>query len=156
AGPGRSRFTNSLGMEFIRVPKGKFWMGGGDGKSGDKEVNIPHDFFLGKYEVTQEEWFKVMGNQPSHFTHRDPAARLMKNVSPAERRRLPGESVSWKNCQEVVNGLNEKVKENGGVSRLPTAGEWEYACRGGPLPKKEDYGFDFYLDHPANMLPPEG
>ena len=61
-------FTNSLGMEFVLVPKGKSWLGGGGGKPGDKEVEIAEDFYLGKYEVTQEEWQKVMGENPSHFS----------------------------------------------------------------------------------------
>ena len=56
------RYTNSLGMEFVLVPRGKAWLGGGGGKPGDKEVEIKEDFYLGKYEVTQEEWEKVMGN----------------------------------------------------------------------------------------------
>ena len=48
-------------MEFVRVPKGKSWLGGGNDKRSDQEVEIPTDFYLGKYEVTQEEWEKVMG-----------------------------------------------------------------------------------------------
>ena len=47
------------------MPKGKSWLGGGGGKPGDKEVEIEHDFYLGKYEVTQEEWEKVTGLNPS-------------------------------------------------------------------------------------------
>ena len=58
-------FKNKLGMEFVLVPRGKSWLGGGGGKPGDKEVEITHDFYLGKYEVTQEEWQKVMGSNPS-------------------------------------------------------------------------------------------
>ena len=61
-------FKNSLGMEFVIVPKGKSWLGGGKDKLGDQEVEIPADFYLGKYEVTQEEWEKVMGENPSHFS----------------------------------------------------------------------------------------
>jgi formylglycine-generating enzyme required for sulfatase activity/tRNA A-37 threonylcarbamoyl transferase component Bud32 len=151
---GRSKFVNSLGMEFVRIPKGKFWMGGGDGKPGAQEVDIPQDFFLGRFEVTQEEWQKVMGGQPSFFSHGGRGARMIRNTPPANLRRFPVESVSWKDCQEFINRLNDRLKENGWVYRLPTAAEWEYACRGGPLPKKEDYGFDFYLDNPASLLPP--
>jgi formylglycine-generating enzyme required for sulfatase activity len=47
-------YTNNLGMEFVKVPKDKSWLGGED-RLGDKEVEIPADFYLGKYEVTQEE-----------------------------------------------------------------------------------------------------
>ncbi len=64
------KYTNSLGMEFVLVPRGKAWLGGGGGKPGDKEVEIKEDFYLGKYEVTQEEWGKVMGTIPSHFSRR--------------------------------------------------------------------------------------
>jgi serine/threonine protein kinase len=46
-------FKNSLGMEFVLVPKGKSWLGGGGGSAGDKEVVIARDFYLGKYEVTK-------------------------------------------------------------------------------------------------------
>ena len=40
-------FKNSTGMEFVKVPKGKSWLGGGKDKLGDKEVEIPADFYLG-------------------------------------------------------------------------------------------------------------
>ena len=55
-------------MEFVLVPKGKSWLGGGGGKPGDKDIEIFNDFYLGKYEVTQEEWQKIMPNSPSHFS----------------------------------------------------------------------------------------
>ena len=67
------RFTNSLGMEFVLVPRGKSWLGGGGGKPGDKEVEIKEDFYLGKYELTQEEWDKVMGARPATFCALAPA-----------------------------------------------------------------------------------
>ena len=61
-------FTNSLGMEFVRVAAGKSWLGGGGGKPGTQQVEIKEDFYLGKFEVTQGEWQKVMGTTPSHFS----------------------------------------------------------------------------------------
>src|SRR5205085_9215301 len=63
-----STFKNSIGMEFVIVPKGKSWLGGGTNKVGDREVEIPADFYLGKYEITQEEWELVMGENPSDFS----------------------------------------------------------------------------------------
>jgi serine/threonine protein kinase len=68
-------YTNSIGMKFVIVPKGKSWLGGGQDILGEKEVEIPADFYLGKYEVTQEEWEKVMGENPSHFSRARAAAR---------------------------------------------------------------------------------
>jgi len=49
----------------VIVPKGKSWLSGGKDKLGDKEVEIPAAFYLGKYEVTQEEWEQVKnGGEP--------------------------------------------------------------------------------------------
>lgn len=54
-------YTNGLGMKFVPVPKGTAWLGGGGGKQGETKVVIEQDFFLGKYEVTQEDWENVTG-----------------------------------------------------------------------------------------------
>jgi len=144
-------FTNSLGMKFVLVPKGKSWLGGGGGKLGTQEVEITHDFYLGKYEVTQEEWQKVMGNNPSDF-------KSVPGVSMADVKRFPVEQVSWEDAQKFLKALNEKLKETGWVYRLPKEVEWEYACRGGPMTEKEDStysGFNFYLEKPTNQLLPD-
>ena len=126
-------FTNSLGMEFVLVPKGKSWLGGGGGKPGDKEVEITHDFYLGKYEVTQEEWEKVMGSNPSHFSRTGGGKDAVKDIADAELKRFPVENVSWDDAQLFLERLNKREKEAGWVYRLPKEAEWEYACRGGPM-----------------------
>jgi len=137
-----ARFTNSLGMAFALVPKGKSWLGGGSGKVGIGEVEIRRDFYLGVYEVTQEEWEKVMGQNPSSF----------KGVG---QKRFPVENVSWEDAQAFVKALNEQVKEAGWEYRLPTEEEWEYACRGGPMANKADSAFDYYFAKPTNELKSE-
>ena len=68
---------------------------------------------MGKYPVTQKQWKKVMGNNPSNFKGED----------------RPVESVSWEDVQEFVKKLNEK--EGTDKYRLPSEAEWEYACRAG-------------------------
>jgi formylglycine-generating enzyme required for sulfatase activity len=141
-------FTNSLGMELVLVPKGKSWLGGGGGRPGDKEVEIVHDFYLGKYEVTQEEWQKLTGSNPSQF-------QAVPGVSKEDQRRFPVEQVSWDDAQVFIERLNKQLKEAGWVYRLPTQAEWEYACRGGPLGDKLDSAFDFYLEKPTSQLLPE-
>jgi formylglycine-generating enzyme required for sulfatase activity len=138
------KFTNSLGMEFVLIPKGKAWLGGGGGNPGNWEVEIARDFYLGKYEVTQEEWEKVTGTNPSGF----------KGV-PAITKRLPVENVSWDDCQAFIKRVNEQVKEAGWVYRLPTEMEWEYACRGGPMKDRFESAFDFYFAKPTNTLLPD-
>ena len=74
-------------------------------------------FWLGKYEMTQGLWEKVMGNNPSDFKGEN----------------LPVEKVSWDDCQKFIKKLNALpgVKESGLTYRLPTEKEWEYACRAG-------------------------
>jgi serine/threonine protein kinase/formylglycine-generating enzyme required for sulfatase activity len=149
-------FTNSLGMEFVRVPKGKSWLGGGGSKPGTKEVEFKDDFYLGKYEVTQGEWEKVMdGNQPSFFCRTGQGAATVQNLSDAEVRRFPVEVVSWDDAQEFLRRLNEKAKDTGWKYRLPTTEQAEYACRSGPLAKPEDGAFSFYFDPPTNTLTPD-
>jgi len=76
------------------------------------EVTLTKPFYMGKYEVTQEQWEEVMGNNPSY----------------TKGAKLPVTKVSWNDCQEFINKLNAKTS---GGFRLPTEAEWEYACRAG-------------------------
>jgi formylglycine-generating enzyme required for sulfatase activity len=101
--------------EFIRIPAGRFLMGSDDDDADEspvRQVTISKPFYLGKYEVTQEQWERVMGNNPSEF-------KGAKN---------PVDRVSWNDCQEFMKKLNAQVNGSG-VFRLPTEAEWEYACR---------------------------
>ncbi len=145
-------FKNSIGMEFVLVPKGKSWLGGGGGKPGDKEVEIREDFYLGKYEVTQEEWGKVMGGMPSWFSRIGPGKDAVRDIPEAELKRFPVEQVSWDDAQLFLRELNKRDKQEGWVYRLPKEVEWEYACRGGPMANKLDSAFDFYFDKPVAEL----
>ncbi len=78
--------------------------------------------YFGKYEVTQEQWQEIMGNNPSYFK-----GDLSR----------PVEHVSWFDCQEFIKKLNARteVKSAGITFRLPTEEEWEYACRAGSTGK---------------------
>lgn len=116
--PQQKTFVNSIGMEFVLVPAGEFWMGG-DKHNDEKpvhKVTIGNPFYLGKYQVTQGEWKAVMGENPSWFKGND---------------RLPVDSVSWNDCQKFITKLNEM--EKGVTYRLPSEAEWEYACRAGTM-----------------------
>jgi formylglycine-generating enzyme required for sulfatase activity len=113
-------FKNSIGMEFELIKAGTFVMGALLIKEEALEseaprhlVNISKSFYLGKYEVTQEQWETVMGTNPS--------LRKGKN--------LPVEYVSWFDALEFIEKLN--LRENTNAYRLPTEAEWEYAARGG-------------------------
>ncbi len=100
----------SIENEMVRVPSGKFMMGE---KSDSLQVTLTKPFYMGMFEVTQEQWESVMGNNPSSRT---------------KGAKLPVTNVSWEDCQEFIKKLNTKT--NGGY-RLPTEAEWEYACRAG-------------------------
>ena len=110
--------TNTIGMEFVLVPPGWFEMGCSEGDSHclpDERprhtVEISRAFYLGRHEVTQEQWRTLIGNNPAAFA--------------GDRR--PIENVSWREAQEFVRRLN--VKEGTNRYRLPTEAEWEYAAR---------------------------
>ena len=138
----RNVVENSIGMKFVRIPKGTFLMGSPPdevGSSDDErqhEVTLTRDFYLGVYEVTQAQYKKVMGKNPSYFTgdnvaERHPqTGRFVKDVDSANH---PVEIVSHDDAVEFCRRLSERADEKaaGRRYRLPTEAEWEYACRAG-------------------------
>jgi uncharacterized protein (TIGR02996 family) len=148
----RRRLTDRLGVAFVLVPRGSFWMGGGGGKPGKKQVAMAHEFYLGAYPVTQGQWQAVMGGNPSWFARTGGGKGKVRKFSAADLKQFPVEQVSWEDTQEFIRKLNERENPvSGWLYRLPTEEEWEYACRGGAS-SKEDCSFDFYLDRPTNDL----
>ncbi|MCC6512021.1 MAG: SUMF1/EgtB/PvdO family nonheme iron enzyme [Pirellulaceae bacterium] len=147
-------FVNSLGMEFALVPAGKTLRGTGnfDQYVGDRPIEIDRDFYLGRYEVTQEEWVKVMGTNPSYFSRQGPGANKVKWLSDAELARLPVERVSWLDCQVFLEKLNQLDSDSVWSYRLPTEAEWTYACQEGPMPADFDREHTFYFDKPTKTL----
>ncbi len=135
-----AKFRNQIGMEMVLIPAGKFTMGSPKeekeyirktfGKeAGDfadlgepHEVEITRPFYMGAFEVTQEQYEKVVGKNPSRF-NKD------QDGGPTH----PVETVSWEEAVEFCKRLSEMEEEKraGRVYRLPTEAEWEYACRGG-------------------------
>ena len=117
---------NSSGMEFAYVPAGSFQMGSGNGDPNEQavhQVTFAGGFYVGRYEVTQAQWQKVMGNNPSK------ASNCGENC--------PVEQVSWDDAQEFIKKLN--AQNDGYQYRLPSEAEWEYACRAGTT---SDYAGD--------------
>lgn len=83
------------------------------------EVVFNRPYYMGRFEVTQDQWRKVMGSNPSTFQH-DTVVTSGSH---------PVENISWKDANEFIKRLNrlEKTKRY----RLPSEFEWEYAARGG-------------------------
>ena len=106
-------------MEMVLIPAGKFKMGSPESEKSRRdherqhEVALTKPFYIGKHEVTQDQYEAVMGNNPSNRT---------------KGAKLPVTDVSWEDCQAFIKKLNAKT--NGGY-RLPTEAEFEYACRAG-------------------------
>jgi formylglycine-generating enzyme required for sulfatase activity len=109
------------GMEFVSVKGGCYQMGSTTGGTDEKPVHqvCLSDFHMGKYEVTQGQWEKMMGSNPSHFKQCGPEC--------------PVEDVSWNDAQEFIKKLNSG---SGKQYRLPTEAEWEYAARSGGKDEK--------------------
>jgi len=137
--PPEREITIDLGggetMEFVLIPAGEFLMGSHESPEAvvkefglpeifaeylknehpQHRVRITQPFYLGKYEVTQEQWKAVMGASPSF----------------GEGAKNPVETVDWNDCQAFINKLNEKLGKPGVKFSLPTEAQWEYACRAG-------------------------
>lgn len=122
--------TNSIGMKLVLIPKGKFLMGSPDTETDRNEnelqhqVTISRDYYLGAYEVTQSQYEKIMGENPSHFQ----GAKVAGDSS-----NHPVEQVLWEEAVEFCRRLSLLPEEKAArrVYRLPTEAEWEYACRAG-------------------------
>ena len=114
---------SATGIQMAFVKGGCFQMGSvsGDGYDDEKPVHevCVNDLYMGRHEVTQGQWQKVMGSNPSNF----------RNCGSD----CPVEKVSWNDVQEFLRKLNSQT---GKKYRLPTEAEWEYATRSGGKDEK--------------------
>lgn len=110
-----SSIIQNLKSNMIFIEGGSFQMGESASTGGLENplhwVTLS-PFYIGRFEVTNEEWEALMGRIPSKFD--DP--------------KDPVENVSWYDCQEFIRKLNSLT---GKKFRLPSEAEWEYAARGG-------------------------
>ena len=133
---GRQWSVPEIELAMVWIGPGAFTMGSPAleaGRSSDEgpqtQVRLTEGFWLGKHEVTQEEWTAIMGTNPSKFV----AAGL----------RAPVEQVSWNDAMEFCQKLTDRERAAGRLPAglaydLPTEAQWEYACRAG---RGEAYGF---------------
>ena len=112
-----------LNLEMLWVKPGTFEMGSSSGTSDETShtVTLTEGFWLGKHEVTQSQWEKVMGRRnPSYFKGGD----------------RPVERVSWTEVTAFCDKLTASERTAGRLPagmtyQLPTEAQWEYACRAG-------------------------
>ncbi|MDR1037101.1 MAG: formylglycine-generating enzyme family protein [Deltaproteobacteria bacterium] len=130
-GPAPLAEARVTGMEFVLVPAGTYIMGATyqrreramPGERTRHLVRITRPFYLGRFEVTQAQWERVMGQNPSLARGPD----------------LPVEFVTWYDAQIFVNRMN-LLEGSGRRYRLPTEAEWEYAARAGGRPQVYFFG----------------
>jgi formylglycine-generating enzyme required for sulfatase activity len=124
--PGQRLIVADLGLEMLPIAAGTFRLGT-DSADDDlnlakpvTQVTISKPFWLGRTEVTQQQWQTLMGANPSKFK------------APAR----PVESITWEQAMEFCDMLTAWERNAGRlpagyVYRLPTEAQWEYACRAG-------------------------
>jgi formylglycine-generating enzyme required for sulfatase activity len=130
------KIINSVGMKFVLILDGTFTMGSPEtevGRGSDEsqhEVTITRPFYLGVYEVTQGQYERVMGKNPSFFA---PTGGGKQRLGKKATDDHPVENVSWNDAVAFCKKLGERSDEQaaGHTYRLPTEAEWEYACRAG-------------------------
>ena len=129
--------TVNIPEGFVLIEGGTFQMGSPETEGWRSDDETQHtvtvsNFYMSQYELTQEEYEKVMGNNPSNFSGSD----------------LPVENISWLDAVSYCNarsesegltpvytidGQNVSWNRSANGYRLPTEAEWEYACRAGTV-----------------------
>ncbi len=142
--------TNSIGMKLALVPAGTFTVGSPPTEAGrghdetQHEVEITRPYHVGAHEVTQRQYYEVMGENPRY----DDRKLHPKTAD------FPAVCVSWDDAMAFCKKLSERPAERkaGRKYRLPTEAEWECACRGGPGAKQQPYSFGEKITaHQANF-----
>lgn len=120
---GAPEITNSIGVQLRLISQGDFVMGsppserGRDSHETQHRVRLTKPFYLGKYELTQQQYERVTGSNPSQSSAAD----------------NPVDNVTWLDAVEFCRRLSAMPAEKAAkrTYRLPTEAEWEYACRAG-------------------------
>jgi len=131
--------TNAIGMKLVKLPAGVFQMGSPKHGIDERyrfdnevlhEVAFPKPFWMGVFEVTQNEYTRIMTTNPSSFSS---GGENSQSVVDLDTSHFPVENVSWHEADtfcKKLSALADEVKA-GRSYRLPTEAEWEYACRAG-------------------------
>jgi len=158
----RLEYSEDLGgnvkLEMVFIPPGTFWMGtpnkeeSREKEETQHEVTITRGFYIGKYEVTQEQYQALMRGNPSYFQQETGAAE----VRGMDTKSFPVECVSWEKAQDFLTKTTQRsqINKQNRKYRLPTEAEWEYTCRAGQF-SKSTLPFHFAQGPQASLSPSE-
>jgi len=120
--PRTLQLGHGVRLELVWIPAGDFQMGSPFEEDGRfiaegrrHRVTLTRGWWMGKYPVTQEQWERVMGANPSHV----------------KAPHLPVDQVNWGDSQTFVRALGRILGPDHLTVALPTEAQWEYACRAG-------------------------
>ena len=133
-------------LDMVWIEPGTFKMGASeedpdryDQEQPQREVRISKGVYMGKFEITQEQWWRVMGSRPwegQPFVYPDSLDH-------------PAVYISWDDVQGFVRELNNSETDPDIRYRLPTEAEWEYACRAGTKDRWSHGGDELQLKNYA-------
>jgi formylglycine-generating enzyme required for sulfatase activity/tRNA A-37 threonylcarbamoyl transferase component Bud32 len=141
------RHVNGIGMEFVKIPPGRFMMGSLVMEAGHQadeqrhEVELTRSFYIGRTEVTRRQYRQVMGSLPPGV--------------PEQPEDLPVDRISLDDALEFCRRLGQLDRR---AYRLPSEAEWEYACRAGTSTPFAGNGrlkeMGWYVDNSGGTLHP--
>ena len=152
---------NGVSLVMHKIPAGTFIMGsptdevGHSSNETQHQVTLTKAFYIGRFEVTQDQYFAVMGTNPSNF--KEGAAA---NVRPTTSANYPVERVNCTTartfCASLTTYLTGHMPTGFSSFDLPTEAQWEYACRAGTITSLNNnknlinaFEFDSNLDEVA-------
>tara|TARA_R110002072_G_C7978996_1_gene536043 strand:+ start:30959 stop:33493 length:2535 start_codon:yes stop_codon:yes gene_type:complete len=145
-------YTNSIGMKFRLIPPGEFFMGCTAEEKAKEialavniyqkqhvqiaaprhKVILTRPMYVGIHEVTQAQYQKVMGNNPSVYSSTGDRSTIVAGLDTSD---FPVDSMQWEGAVEFCEKLNQAEDDKslrGAVNyRLPTSAEWEFAAWAG-------------------------